>query len=172
MTCRQFPNLTFAPRKNLPHRVATSRFTAIMPQQLLVYTPFCICARVFQCFIVFFLVQSICRTACSYALDIVLLYCNLATRCFFVPSLDVTFAHIARHFIHTNAIHFLFARALRLQRRKSNIGCITTSLLHPNPNDAVFLTIKALNKILVFKSRTLCDCKVAYSYLMHTASTC
>jgi len=39
VTCRQFPNLTFAPRKTQQNQLlATSRFTAIMPQQKSLYT--------------------------------------------------------------------------------------------------------------------------------------
>ncbi|MFR5173915.1 MAG: hypothetical protein ACLTD3_05695, partial [Blautia sp.] len=38
VTCRQFPNLTFAPRKTRHFLAATSRFIAIMSQQGLLYT--------------------------------------------------------------------------------------------------------------------------------------
>ena len=38
VTCRQFPNLTFAPRKTRHILTATSRFIAIMSQQGLLYT--------------------------------------------------------------------------------------------------------------------------------------
>ena len=38
VTCRQFPNLTFAPQKTRHSQAATSCFIAIMSQQVLVYT--------------------------------------------------------------------------------------------------------------------------------------
>ena len=40
MTCRQFPNLTFAPRKTRHILTATSRFIAIMSQLLYTTTEF------------------------------------------------------------------------------------------------------------------------------------
>ena len=49
VTCRQFPNLTFAPRKTC-HEAATSRFIAIMPQHLIVYMMFGEDASVFLFF--------------------------------------------------------------------------------------------------------------------------
>ena len=84
VTCRQFPNLTFAPRKTCHFQAATSRFIAIMPQQVVVYMGFVQIARVFF----YFFVKHFCTEVCTFFRN----ECLAASAgTFFLHILSVTF---------------------------------------------------------------------------------